>query len=222
MDYEYKKSKLILAAGLLGASLLFAGCGNSLDDQFVFGRNRIHCDNQTITVSTPFELVSNGKQVDLGDKGASVVKAEGHNSHLQILVTGEKVTADMNEKVLISQARNVLKSNSSLSNVKFDSQDVKIGNLDGKKLTFTFTETSRGKSTDLTVDEYILPRRIRYGGSFTSTAPPIPSERPWLKEWLGKSPWEASSEIISFKAPGKCFRFPKGCWRQRGLVTLTL
>ena len=154
-----KRSKLILAAGLLGASLLFAGCGNSLDDQFVFGRNRIHCDNQTITVSTPFELVSNGKQVDLGDKGASVVKAEGHNSHLQILVTGEKVTADMNEKVLISQARNVLKSNSSLSNVKFDSQDVKIGNLDGKKLTFTFTETSRGKSTDLTVDEYIFTQK---------------------------------------------------------------
>ena len=154
-----KRSKLILVAGLLGASLLFAGCGNSLDDQFVFGRNRIHCDNQTITVSTPFELVSNGKQVDLGDRGASVVKAEGHNSHLQILVTGEKVTADMNEKVLISQARNVLKSNSSLSNVKFDTEDVKIGNLDGKKLTFTFTETSRGKSTDLTVDEYIFTQK---------------------------------------------------------------
>ena len=54
-----KRSKLILAAGLLGASLLFAGCGNRLEVLFVFGRNRIHCDNQTITVSTPLELVSN-------------------------------------------------------------------------------------------------------------------------------------------------------------------
>lgn len=154
-----KKSKIILTAGLLGTSLLFAGCGSSLDDQFVFGRNRIHCDNQTITISTPFELVSNGKQVDLGDRAASVVKAEGHNNHLQILVTGEKVTADMNEKILVSEAQDMLKGNPALSNVKSDVKDVKIGSLDGKKLTFTFTETGRGKSTDLTVDEYIFTQK---------------------------------------------------------------
>ena len=29
----------------------------------------------------------------------------------------------------------------------------------------------------------------------------------WLKEWLEKSPWEVSSEIISVKAPEECFRF---------------
>jgi hypothetical protein len=154
-----KKTKLLLAAGLMGTMLLFSGCGNSLDDQFVFGKNRIHCDNQTITISTPFELVSNGKQVDLGDRGASVVKAEGHNSHLQILVTGDKATADVNEKVLVSDAQEILKSNPALSHVKSEVKDVSIGDLKGKKLTFTFTESSRGKSTDLTVEEYIFTQK---------------------------------------------------------------
>lgn len=154
-----KKTRLLLAAGLMGTMLLFSGCGGSLDDQFVFGKNRIHCDNQTITISTPFELVSNGKQVDLGDRGASVVKAEGYNSHLQILVTGDKATADVNEKVLVSDAQEILKSNPALSHVKSEVKDVSIGDLKGKKLTFTFTESSRGKSTDLTVDEYIFTQK---------------------------------------------------------------
>ena len=74
-------------------------------------------------------------------------------------MTGEKVTADMNEKILVSEAQDMLKGNPALSNVKSDVKDVKIGNLDGKKLTFTFTETGRGKSTDLTVDEYIFTQK---------------------------------------------------------------
>lgn len=156
---KIKKAKILLAGTLLGAVLLVSGCGSSLDDQFVFGKNRIHCDNQTITVSTPFELVSNGKQVDLGDRAASVVKAEGHNNHLQILVTGAKTAPDMNETILVSEAQDILKSNPALTHLTSDTQSVKIGSLDGKKLTFTFTETGNGRSTDLTVEEYIFTEK---------------------------------------------------------------
>ena len=65
----------------------------------------------------------------------------------------------MNEKVLVSDAQEILKSNPALSHVKSEVKDVSIGDLKGKKLTFTFTESSRGKSTDLTVDEYIFTQK---------------------------------------------------------------
>ena len=127
-----------------------------MDDQFVFGKNRIHCDNQTITISTPFELVSDGKQVDLGDRGASLVKAEGHNGYLQILVTGDTISEKRNESKLVKEAEEIMKNNSSLSHLETTKQSVSIGNTKGEQLIFHFTETNKGKSTNLIVEEYIF------------------------------------------------------------------
>ncbi|WP_297016999.1 hypothetical protein [uncultured Dialister sp.] len=156
---NHKKTKLLLTAGLLLGTLLFAGCGNSLDDQFPFGKNRIHCDNETITISTPFELVSNGKQVDLGARDVSKVNAEGHNAHLQILVTGNRVSDDVNETKLASEAEEVLKKDSAISNLKSSKKSFTSGDIKGTELVFTLTESSKGRKTDLTVQEYIFTQK---------------------------------------------------------------
>lgn len=156
---NHKKTKLVLSAGLLLGSLLFAGCGNSLDDQFPFGKNRIHCDNETITISTPFELVSNGKQVDLGARDVDKVNAEGHNAHLQILVTGNKVSDTMNEKKLVEEAESILKKDPAISNLKSDKKSFTSGDIKGTELIFTLTESAKGRKTDLTVQEYIFTQK---------------------------------------------------------------
>lgn len=156
---NHKKTKLVLSAGLLLGSLLFAGCGNSLDDQFPFGKNRIHCDNETITISTPFELVSNGKQVDLGARDVDKVNAEGHNAHLQILVTGNKVSDTMNEKKLVEEAESILKKDPAISNLKSNKKVFTSGDIKGTELIFTLTESAKGRKTDLTVQEYIFTQK---------------------------------------------------------------
>ena len=156
MKQNHWQKKLLLSLALLGVAMLPAGCGNSLDDQFVFGKNRIHCDGETITVATPFEMVSDGKQVDLGNREAPTVNAEGHNAHMQILVTGNKVSAEKNEAKLVQDAQDILKENNNLSHLKSDKKEISIGNTKGTCLTFSFTESSRGKKTDLTVKEYIF------------------------------------------------------------------
>ena len=156
---NHKKTKLVISAGLLLGSLLFAGCGNSLDDQFPFGKNRIHCDNETITISTPFELVSNGKQVDLGARDVDKVNAEGHNAHLQILVTGNKVSDTMNEKKLVEEAESILKKDPAISNLKSDKKAFTSGDIKGTELIFTLTESANGRKTDLTVQEYIFTQK---------------------------------------------------------------
>lgn len=156
MKQNHWQKKLLLSLALFGVAMLPSGCGNSLDDQFVFGKNRVHCGGETITVATPFEMVSDGKQVDLGNREASTVNAEGHNAHMQILVTGNKVSAEKNETKLVQDAQDILKDNNNLSNLKSDKKEISIGNTKGTCLTFSFTESSRGKKTDLTVKEYIF------------------------------------------------------------------
>lgn len=84
------KGRIFLAAVLASALLLTAGCGQeSLDDQFIFGKNRISCANETITVEVPFELGVQGQMADLAPKDSGKVSAEGHNRYMQVLVTGE-------------------------------------------------------------------------------------------------------------------------------------
>ena len=141
MKIQHWQKNLLLSIGLLGVAMLPAGCGNSLDDQFVFGKNRIHCNGSTITVSIPFEMVADGQQVDLGPRQASRVNAEGHNGHIQVLVTGNKVTEDKNEALLVKDAEEVLKGNNNLSNLTSDKKDVTIGKVPGTLLTFQCTGT---------------------------------------------------------------------------------
>ena len=106
--YNHWQKKWALSLGLLALAMLPAGCGNSIDDQFPFGKNRIHCGGETITVATPFELISNGRQVDLGDRQAETVHAEGHNANMQLLVTGTKEGAGKDAKTLAEEAKSIL------------------------------------------------------------------------------------------------------------------
>ncbi len=153
---KHWQKKCLASLALFAAVELLAGCASGIEDQFVFGKNRIHCDNATITVATPFELISDGKQVDLGARDAQVVHAEGHNANMQILVTGNKKTESLTEDTLAAQAEGVLRENPNLANLKADKQEISLGQTKAHALTFQFTETSRGRKTDLTVKEYIF------------------------------------------------------------------
>ena len=149
---KFLKSKLsaVLMVVLLSAiGLSLAGCGKeSLDDEFIFGKNRVHCENSTITLSTPFEIISEGKQVDLS--------AEGHNEHLQILVTGNQVSSDENEEKLVKEAPAILQNNPSVSRLKVENKTFSLGDTKANVLNFTFAETDKSRTTDLSVREYIF------------------------------------------------------------------
>ena len=153
---KHWQKKYLLSFSLFVLAGFSAGCGHSVEDQFIYGKNRIHCDNATITVATPFELISDGKQVDLGARDAQVVHAEGHNGNMQLLVTGNKKSAELSEEILASQAEEVLRNNSNLSNIKADTKEIALGTVKAHELTFSFTESSRGRQTNLTVKEYIF------------------------------------------------------------------
>lgn len=157
--YNHWQKKWALSLGLLAVAMLPAGCGNSIDDQFPFGKNRIHCDGETITVATPFELISNGKQVDLADRQAETVHAEGHNANMQILVTGTKASEGKDAKMLAEEAKRILADNPNLKNVKSQQKEITLGDVKAQQLSFSFTETARGKSTELSVEEYIFLRK---------------------------------------------------------------
>lgn len=153
---KHWQKNCLLSLSLFALVSLSAGCGHSIDDQFVFGKNRIHCDNSTITVTTPFELISDGKQVDLGARDAQVVHAEGHNGNMQLLVTGNKRTEGLTEETLVAQAAGILENNPNLTNVKTDAKEMTLGTVKAHEITFSFTENAKGRQTPLTVKEYIF------------------------------------------------------------------
>lgn len=148
----------MLAVVLLSAALLgMAGCGGeSLDDQFIFGKNRISCANETITLEVPFEMGVQGQMADLAPRDSSKVNAEGHNRHMQILVTGE-IAAGKTAESQAAAASDMMKKEPSVTNLKETRDAVKIGGADGIRLTFSFDDVSKGQTTALTVKEYIFP-----------------------------------------------------------------
>lgn len=150
------KRKIILAALVCGAVLMLSGCGNaSLDDQFVFGKNRLSCGGETITVEVPFELGVGGKMADLAPKDAEKVNAEGHNKNMQILVTGERDEGKTPESQA-EAAVALLKSNGAVKNLNVQKDSIQVGERQGVRLTFAFTDTEKGRATNLTVKEYIF------------------------------------------------------------------
>ena len=83
--------KLICSLATAAVVMLMSGCGNqSIEDQFVFGKTRVHCADATITINSPFELAVNGKQADLGPRDTDSVNAEGHNQNIQIIVSASR------------------------------------------------------------------------------------------------------------------------------------
>ena len=175
--YNHWQKKWALSLGLLALAMLPAGCGNSIDDQFPFGKNRIHCGGETITVATPFELISNGKQVDLGDRQAETVHAEGHNANMQLLVTGTKEGEEKDAKTLAEEAKSILADNPNLKNVKSQQKEITLGDVKAQQLSFSFTETAREKNI-------FSSGRASSGASFTSIA----VRTRWAKRSCKKSP----------------------------------
>lgn len=50
------------------------------------------------------------------------MSAEGHNEHLQILVTGNQVSSDENEEKLVKEAPAILQNNPSVSRLKVENK----------------------------------------------------------------------------------------------------
>ena len=137
--------------------LLLSGCRHDeIEDEFVFGKNRVRCSNATITVVTPFELFSEGKQVEFQAKSAKSIHAEGHNKNIQIFVTADTATPDKSVESVAITAKGILQENPHVSNLKIQESDIKIQSENGKKLNFIFDEMTRGEKINLTVTEYIF------------------------------------------------------------------
>lgn len=153
------KGRLFLAVALLGTVLVVSGCGSqTLDDQFVFGKNRISCANETITLEVPFEMGISGKMADLAPKDGEKVNAEGHNQYMQILVTGERNPGKTVEGEA-EAAASLMGSNASVTGLQTQKDTVDIGPMKGIRLTFSFTDMEKGRSTELTVKEYIFQQK---------------------------------------------------------------
>lgn len=149
--------KAILIICLAWLLLLLSGCRHDeIGDEFVFGKNRVRCSNATITVVTPFELFSEGKQVELQAKSAKSIHAEGHNKNIQIFVTADTATSDKSVESVAITAQGILQENPHVSNLKIQESDIKIQSENGKKLNFIFDEMTRGEKINLTVTEYIF------------------------------------------------------------------
>ena len=147
------------AAGVAFTILLTSGCGpESLQDQMIIGKNRIYCDNIPITVTTPFELGSDGKQVDLADHSADKATAEGHNRYLQIFVTGNKLSDSVNAKILGEEAVKTMENSPEIAHLKTERKTARVGDSDADVYQFSFTEKSKLSSTPtpLSVIEYIF------------------------------------------------------------------
>ena len=149
--------KLICSLATAAVVMLMSGCGNqSIEDQFVFGKTRVHCADATSTINSPFELAVNGKQADLGPRDTDSVNAEGHNQNIQIIVSasraGSRETVDSEKQ----KALDIMTSDQMLTNLKTDVKTAKAAGQDAQVLTFTFTENDQGMSTNLTVIEYIF------------------------------------------------------------------
>ena len=150
------KHKILWTAAIAGTVFLFSGCGSaSLDDEFVFGKNRISCGNETITLAVPFEMGVSGQMADLAPKDAQTVRAEGHNRYMQVLVSGEKDGTDTAE-TLADKAARLMKENPSVTDLKETRENVSIDGGSAICLTFQFTDMEKGRAADLTVKEYIF------------------------------------------------------------------
>lgn len=153
----YQPLKKYACVGLLGASLFLFGCGQEGNvDDFVIGKNRISCLNATITVTTPFEMISEGKQAEYVDKSVEAISAEGHNNHMQIIVIGQKETETDSASRLSEKSLEMMKGNSAVTKLHYEKSSVMIGTESGHLLDFSFVEKSKKGETSLVVKEYIF------------------------------------------------------------------
>lgn len=153
---EGMRRNILCGIALAGAVLVMAGCGGArLDDDFVFGKNRISCANETITVAVPFEMGISGQMADLAPKDAEKVNAEGHNRYMQILVSGEKAGTETMHS-LADKAESLMTGSGNVSDLKKTRETVSLDGEEAIRLTFQFTDTEKGRSAALTVKEYIF------------------------------------------------------------------
>ena len=126
--------------------LAVTGCANErIEDQFVFGKSRVHCANTTITVNSPFELAVKGKQADIGDLMSTKVVASGYNKHIQINVNSLK-----------KETLKIIENDAAVSNLQVEEKTGKVGNITTEILKIEFIENNKGKNIGITITEYIF------------------------------------------------------------------
>lgn len=137
--------------------LAVTGCANErIEDQFVFGKSRVHCANTTITVNSPFELAVKGKQADIGDLMSTKVVASGYNKHIQINVNGDLSDTEHTVDSLKKETLKIIENDAAVSNLQVEEKTGKVGNITAEILKIEFIENNKGKNIGITIIEYIF------------------------------------------------------------------
>ena len=148
--------RMLATAMMMTSVLLTSGCApTSLEDEFILGKNRISCANQTITLEVPFEMGVQGRMADMAPKDSAKVSAEGNNKHIQILVTGE-LAAEKNVMAQMAAASELMNNEESVANLTEIKESITLGNMNGVCMTFSFDDISRSSPVSLTVKEYMF------------------------------------------------------------------
>lgn len=151
-----KYKNLSLTAALAVGVFFLSGCAQSVEDEFAFGSSRISCANQTVTVELPFPLGVNGAMAEAAPRNVSTVNAEGRNAYMQVLVMGDAGETDI--RAAAAKADAGLRGSQAVSNLKSSADTVMIDGAEAVRLTYSFTDTERGRSAPLTIQEYIFAK----------------------------------------------------------------
>ncbi len=152
MKYRNISLTVALAVGVLFS----AGCGQSVEDEFAFGSSRVSCGGKTVTLELPFPLGVNGVMAEAAPRQISTVNAEGRNAYLQVLVMGDAGETDIRAAAVKADAG--LRGSQAVSNLKSSADTVTIDGTEAVRLTYSFTDTERGRSAPLTIQEYIFAK----------------------------------------------------------------
>ncbi len=151
-----KYKNFSLAAALAVGVFFFAGCSQSIDDEFAFGSGRVSCASQTVTLELPFPLGVNGAMAEAAPRQVSTVSAEGRNAYLQVLVMGDAGEADIRAEAAKADAS--MRQSQAVSKLTSTAETVTVDGAEAMKLTYSFVDTERGRSAPLTIQEYIFVR----------------------------------------------------------------
>lgn len=151
---KYKNISLI--AVLTVGIFFMTGCKQAVEDEFAFGFSRVSCAGKTITIELPFPLGVNGSMAEAAPRQNSAVNAEGRNGYLQVLAMGD--AGEMDIHAAATKADAGLRASQAVSNLKSSADTVTVDGAEAIRLTYSFTDTERGRSAPITIQEYIFAR----------------------------------------------------------------
>ena len=141
--------KRLLLTGLMLIMVMIAtGCGNAqmsskIMDEYSFGTQTFTLGSSNVTLYLPFEI---GKQEspsqDITKTTVSkTISYAGMGTHILVFVTGTQITEGMSNDLTIvaNDAVHKISLDPNVKNLKTNIEAVTIDNVEGRKLTLTYT-----------------------------------------------------------------------------------